>query len=481
MTRRRGLSLNTSVRTERRDSGVVLTMRDGGTPFSARVHVDEIAQNPRNPAARVDHIEDLVASIQRRGVLVPVLLTPVDEWVERHPEDADAVVGRQWVAQDGHRRIAAARAAGRLEVPFAVRGVDIDEALIRLHTAKSLKLTPIEEAQQYRWLLDNNEMTQQEVAAETGVSQGHVAKRLKLLRLPESVQSLVDYGRVDLRDALALVDAKDDDLMARVATEVSRLGGSPAAPAAEQDDDVHPVENTTTSRVDLALVTRRATEAREFDRGKELARQQASELGAEYCDNVQARLGAGRFGNQVYAKAKITAAAKAHNLLVVPTRGEPTYYLIEDSENSAKAAGEQRRMQAVLQARSRALRTAASARVPTAQIQETLATLVLTGLSLGSGEGTTQLAYDLAREADLAPGGLGDLAWRRSLTSLPRDLRMQHAWIIALAALESFTRSRSEWGSVHAFYYSLLGSVADYVPGEWEQGRLDAITSLGGE
>ncbi len=480
MTRRKGLGVSLSLRTERRDSSVVEAMRDSGTPFATRVHVDEIAQNPRNPAARVDHIEDLVTSIQRRGVLVPVLLTPVDEWVERHPEDADIVAGRQWVAQDGHRRIAAARAAGRLEVPFAVRGVDIDEALIRLHTAKSLKLTPIEEAQQYRWLLDNNEMTQQELAAETGVSQGHVAKRLKLLKLPEPVQGLVDFGRVELRDALALVDAKDDDLMTRVATEVSRLGGVPAAAAAEQDDDSDPVEDTT-RRVDLAAVTRRATEAREFDRGKEVARQQASELGAEYCENVQARLGAERFNNQVYAKGKIAAAAKAHNLLVVPTRGEPTYYLIEHSEGAAKAAGEQRRMQAVLAARGKALRVAAAARVPNAQIQETLATLVLTGLSLGSGEGTTQLAYDLAREADLAPGGLGDLAWRRSLATLPRDLRMQHAWIIALAALESFTRSKSEWGAVQAFYYNLLISVANYVPGEWEQGRLSAITSLDGE
>lgn len=268
--------------------------------------------------------------------------------------------------------------------------------------------------------------------------------------------------------------------MARVATEVSRLGEAPAAAAAEQDDDSDPVEDTI-RRVDLAAVTRRATEARELDHGKEVARQQASELGAEYCENVQARLGADRFNNQVYAKGKIAAAAKAHNLLVVPTRGEPTYYLIEDSEGAARTAGEQRRRQAVLAARGKALRVAAAARVPNAVVQETLATLVLTGLSLGSGEGTTQLAYDLAREADLAPGGLGDLAWRRSLATLPRDLRMQHAWIIALAALESFTRSKSEWGAVQAFYYNLLSSVANYVPGEWEQGRLSAITSLDGE
>lgn len=107
--------------------------------------------------------------------------------------------------------------------------------------------------------------------------------------------------------------------------------------------------------------------------------------------------------------------------------------------------------------------------------------LVLTGLSLGSGEGTTQLAYDLAREADLAPDGLGDLAWRRSLATLPQDLRMQHAWIIALAALETFTRSKAEWGVVQVFYYGLLGSVADYVPGEWEQARLSAVTSVDGK
>mgnify|MGYP000954939039 CR=1 FL=1 len=88
MTRARGLDGVPQLRTERKASSVVQTMQGSGSTGQA-VHVDDVAANPRNPQARAVNIADLVPSVSEVGVMVPILLTPVGEWLEAHPEDAE--------------------------------------------------------------------------------------------------------------------------------------------------------------------------------------------------------------------------------------------------------------------------------------------------------------------------------------------------------------------------------------------------------
>lgn len=275
-TRPRGLERVATLRTERRSSSVVQTMQEGSSS-AQKIHVDDIAANPRNPEARSVRIDDLVPSVSKRGVLVPILVMPVGEWLAEHPEDAEAVAGKQWVAQDGHRRMAAGAPGGTTEVPYQLRGVEVDESLIRLHTSKAMRLTPIEEAQQYRRLIDQEQMTQQAIAAETGVSQSHVAKRLKLLTLPESIQEAVDYGRVEVGEALQLAATKDRELVDRVGEAVADLlRHIPDAPAADTDDDEEEAPPAVVT-VDLAATLRRVTEAQQLAAGKEVAKERAEE------------------------------------------------------------------------------------------------------------------------------------------------------------------------------------------------------------
>lgn len=482
MTRARGLDGVPQLRTERKASSVVQTMQ-GGAGAGQTIHIDDVAANPRNPQARAVNIADLVPSVSEVGVMVPILLTPVGEWLEAHPDDADAVAGKSWVAQDGHRRLAAARSAGRPEVPYVVRGVDVDEAMIRLHTAKAMRLTPIEEAGQYRHLIEVRQMTQQAIAAQTGVSQSHVAKRLKLLALPESIQTAVDYGRIEVGEALKLAAIKDPDLVARAGEQVAQvinaapLEQAPAAGSEDLDDQDDAPAAAAAAPVDLAAVVRRVTTEREVEAGQAAAKARAEELGAEYCENVFARLGDARYSNQIYSATDIRKAAAESNLLVSATRSEPAYYLIRRTRTTPddKQTLEARNRKAAIAARGQALRLAATAKVPAATLTEALVTMALTGLALGSS--TTALAYDLAREAALAPDGLGDWTWRKSLAVAPDAQRAPNAWVIALAAFETHTRPEHlAWGPVHRYYLELLHQLAGYVPTEWEQARLDAIT-----
>jgi ParB family chromosome partitioning protein len=450
-----------------------------GSGGAQKIHVDDIAPNPRNPEARSVRIDDLVPSVSKRGVLVPILVTPVGEWLAQHPEDAEAVAGKQWVAQDGHRRMAAARRAERPEVPYQLRGVEVDEALIRLHTSKAMRLTPIEEAQQYRRLIDQEQMTQQAIAAETGVSQSHVAKRLKLLTLPESIQEAVDYGRVEVGEALKLAANKDRELVDRVGEAVADIlshadAAAPATGADDEDEDDMPAQAVT---VDLAATLRRVTEEQQLADGKVAARERAEELGAEYCEDIVTRLGHNYYSHRIHGTA-VNKAAAATNLLVAPTRSEPAYYLIhrERPAHVDQQKVEARNRRHATEARGKALRIAATSKVSAAMLQEALVTMALAGLALGSN--TTALAYDLARHAELAPDGLGDWTWRRSLNHIPPAQRATNAWIILLAAFETHTRPEHVgWGPTHAYYFALLRNVAGYTPTEWEQARLNAMNT----
>ncbi len=480
MPRTRGLAGGTAVRTERKASSVVDTMQSA-TTAGLVVHVDDVAANPRNPQARAVKVEDLVPSVREVGVMVPILLTPVSEWLAVHPEDADAVAGKAWIAQDGHRRLAAAKLAERPEVPFVVRGVDIDEAMIRLHTAKAMRLTPIEEATQYSRLVERG-MTQQEIARQTGVSQSHVAKRLKLLTLPEAIQTAIDFGHIEVGEALKLAStgAKDPDLLERAGEQVALELRAPQADSTDREDgeDNDDDEAQRPVTVSLSTVVRRVSEERELEAGKHAAVAKAEELNAEYCENVYSRLGEARWHNQIFTPAQIREAAAEKNLLVTPTHSEPNYYLIRRPRPVAddKQKIEARNRRAAIEARGRALRTAVTVKVSAATLQDALVAMTLSGLALGSQ--TTTLAYDLAREADLAPSGLGDWTWRKTLAELPESQRAKTAWVIALAAFESYTRSEHlAWGAFHRWYFDLLRDVVDYVPTAWEQARIDAITA----
>ncbi|MDR1768335.1 MAG: ParB/RepB/Spo0J family partition protein [Propionibacteriaceae bacterium] len=182
-----------------------------------------VAANPRNPQARsMSGIDELAASVAEVGVLQPVLLAPAGEWLATYPQDADAVGAAEWVALDGHRRLAAARRAGLSEIPYVERSTALDETLVRLHTSgHSMRLTPLEEARAYRHLIEQRGIKRVDIAKHAAVSPSHVTKRLKLLDLPDAVGDAVDAGLVDINEALNLA-AAEPAVQDRVARQLSR-------------------------------------------------------------------------------------------------------------------------------------------------------------------------------------------------------------------------------------------------------------------
>jgi ParB/RepB/Spo0J family partition protein len=158
-----------------------------------------IDPSPDNPRASLGDVDELAESIRELGMISPVLVT--------------ANAGRYSLVY-GHRRLAAAVALGLDAVP-AIVSTDTDARRLR---AKRLAenvaredLTPLEEARAYHELLGLGvEGGQRGLAKLVGKSQGHISKRLGLLRLPKAVQDQVDSGRITLDDAGELTKLADD-------------------------------------------------------------------------------------------------------------------------------------------------------------------------------------------------------------------------------------------------------------------------------
>ncbi len=161
------------------------------------VDIDLIVPNPHQPRASLNQqaLEELAESIRAHGVIQPLL-------VSRSPERAGVY---QLIA--GERRLQAGRLAGLQRMPVVVREAASKE-LLELALVENVQredLTPLEEAQAYRRLMDEFTMTQEAVAERVGRSRVAVTNTLRLLALPAEVKAALAGGDITEGHARALL------------------------------------------------------------------------------------------------------------------------------------------------------------------------------------------------------------------------------------------------------------------------------------
>ena len=142
-------------------------------------------------------ISELAQSVKEKGVLQPLL-------VRRHPDRPNAY---EIIA--GERRWRAAQAAALHEVPVVVRDLTDREALeiSIIENVQRQDLTPLEEAEGYRRLLDEFQHTQENLARSLGKSRSHIANTLRLMGLPEPIKLMLHDGALTAGPARALLPA----------------------------------------------------------------------------------------------------------------------------------------------------------------------------------------------------------------------------------------------------------------------------------
>ena len=159
-----------------------------------------------------DKLEELAASIRARGVMQPIVARALD-----------GVEACEIIA--GERRWRAAQLAGLDQVPVIVREID-DEAAIALALIENIQredLSPVEEAIALQRLIDEFELTQQQVADTVGKSRSTITNLLRLLKLSGEVRDLLENGDIEMGHARALLTLGARDQL-RIARDVVARG-----------------------------------------------------------------------------------------------------------------------------------------------------------------------------------------------------------------------------------------------------------------
>lgn len=180
------------------------------------VPLGAIAPNPRQPRQSFDDgaIGDLAESIRELGILQPLLVRALGD-------------GRYELVA-GERRLRASKLAGLERVPVMTVETDdrgsLERALVEnLHRED---LNPIEEAEGYRQLIDEANLTQEELGQRLGRSRVTITNALRLLSLPPLVQKLLVEGRISAAHGRALLGLQDNPFQQRLAQRVGAEGVS---------------------------------------------------------------------------------------------------------------------------------------------------------------------------------------------------------------------------------------------------------------
>jgi ParB/RepB/Spo0J family partition protein len=436
-----------------------------GTP--AVLPLAALAPHPRNPRAGLGDLAEITASIAAHGVFEPlVVLTRAAYEAAASAAGDDLRPGDgDWthVIVMGHRRAAASRDAGLAEVPAVIRddlsGAQAIAAMIAENVHRQ-GLEPLAESDAMGELARQG-WSQRKIAAEIGCSQGHVSKRLALLKLPSPVRAAVADGQlptglaVELQQAAAGLDEDvAADVMSRTIAEIDR-GYHVASAVAKATRDAPRLQEAKKTRADLQArgipvidsEKRYRMGWRELN-GRDAGAHQKAGCLAAWIDYE------GRPGYTCTNPAGHPGASPADT-----ARAREQ----EDDKEIRKAT----------KARDAACAAIAAGPLPPAG---ELARFLGAALLEGTGHADCiRLACKWLREAGIAPAGANHYAWHKQLVAAGDEAALaRYAYAYALAAGENHARGRwhKTWGPRHVAHLDRL-TAGGYQPTAWEQARLE--------
>jgi len=170
---------------------------------------DLLRPNKFQPRTTMDEakIDDLARSIRANGIIQPILVRKVDGAYE--------IIA-------GERRWRASQRAGLLRVPVVVRDIPDDRllAVALIENIQREDLNPIEEANAYRRLSEEYQLTQEQIADAVGKDRSSVANYLRLLRLPQEVRANLGSGAISMGHARAILGLPNEAAQLRVGRDV---------------------------------------------------------------------------------------------------------------------------------------------------------------------------------------------------------------------------------------------------------------------
>ncbi|HBE79122.1 MAG TPA: hypothetical protein DDW65_15310 [Firmicutes bacterium] len=173
------------------------------------VNINDIQTNPYQPRKEFtdDKLNELAESIRIHGIIQPLLVREI---------------GNKYQLIAGERRLRAAKLVGLNEVPVVIREMT-DQAMMEVALVENLQredLNPIEEADAYQRLINEFQLTQDDIAKKVGKSRPAIANTLRLLNLPNEIQSDLARGTLTMGHARSLLSLKTAEEQKRIWSQI---------------------------------------------------------------------------------------------------------------------------------------------------------------------------------------------------------------------------------------------------------------------
>ena len=187
-----------------------LELQEGQTGTVKQVSLYDIDTNPDQPRKSFDEekLNELAASLKRHGIVQPLI-------VKRN--------GLRYTIIAGERRFRAARIAGLTTVPVLVTDMD-EDSIMEVSLVENIQrenLNPIEEAAAIRFLMDQHDLTQEEVSSRIGKSHPAIANALRLLSLEKKVTDLIKAGKLNAGHGKMLAGIADKEKQVSLAEKAA--------------------------------------------------------------------------------------------------------------------------------------------------------------------------------------------------------------------------------------------------------------------
>lgn len=174
------------------------------------IDIDLIEPNHLQPRTNFDEkqLEELAQSIKINGIVQPILVRKV--------------AGARFQIVAGERRWRAAQRAGLNRLPAVVREIP-DEKMLELALIENIQrqeLNAIEEAYAYKRLIETLGLTQETVAQRVGRDRTFITNYLRLLRLPDDIQHLVEENKLTMGHARAILGIDDPQIQRQIAVSI---------------------------------------------------------------------------------------------------------------------------------------------------------------------------------------------------------------------------------------------------------------------
>lgn len=425
---------------------------------------------------------ELVNSVQAAGVQVPILVVSRSAFAEARPE-LEPLLGpaTQYVIIYGHRRRAAAAAAGLATVPAVIddsamaNGGDLDAMTIENLGREDL--TDLQQAEMFARYSEAG-FGQRAIAEKLGLNQSTVSRRLSLLLLAPDVLSAVERGAIKQTEAAELAGKLPFGPRDRGSTTFS-LNRAPTtdAPISWRRANSSPRVRRRSAPRNACLLSGGHGSAQRLKASRSSTPANASDPTINDTPFLPAAAGGEQLvaaiddlqGGLVYYPAAVQLAPPGNRPSTPPGQEVSTRHFVA-ATRARRAAGPR----------------LVSSQPPRDKLLPLLAAQYASGVTgLGASQAGWNLAFEYSRAAGLSSADCHDVdAYRVAAageTALRRQLEIAWACAVAAYELNASDKRRPAWNHLDLAYLQLLQDRANYSPTPWEVARLAAASAEGME